>query len=147
MGTYTVDLALDDDGMYIDAESGSIESGVYTAQERIAAALERDYRQKMPFKIVEEVLRTGCFRASGEQVDYSSEVQAALEPLRSATLSLMGEKWKAGQTVHVIYLSGGGAELVYDVVSAAYRQTRLVKQAQIANARGYVNYAYFKARQ
>jgi plasmid segregation protein ParM len=147
VGTYTVDLALDDDGMYIDAESGSIESGVYTAQERIAAALERDYRQKMPFKIVEEVLRTGCFRAAGKVVDYSGEVQAALEPLRSATLSLMGEKWKAGKTVDVIYLSGGGAELVYDGVSAAYRQTKLVKQAQIANARGYLNYAYFKSRQ
>jgi hypothetical protein len=107
VGTYTVDLALDDDGVYVDAESGSVESGVYTAQERIAAALERDYRQKMPFKIVEAVLHTGHFRASGEDVDYSAEVQEALEPLRSATLNLMGEKWKAGKTVDVIYLSGG----------------------------------------
>ncbi len=147
VGTYTVDLILDDDGMYIDAESGSVESGVYTAQERIAAVLERDHRQKMPFKIVEEVLRTGCFRASGDLVDYSHEVQEALEPLRSATVSLMGEKWKAGKTVDVIYLSGGGAELVYDVVAAAYHQTKLVRQAQLANARGYLNYAFFRAQQ
>jgi plasmid segregation protein ParM len=146
VGTYTVDLALDDDGVYIDAESGSAESGVYTAQERISAALERDFRQKMPFKTVEEVLRTGCFRASGEVIDYSGEVQEALEPLRSATLNLMGEKWKAGRTVDVIYLSGGGAELVQKIVSNAYAQTRLVKQAQLANARGYLNYACFKAQ-
>jgi plasmid segregation protein ParM len=146
VGTYTVDLALDDDGVYVDAESGSVESGVYTAQERIAAALERDYRQKMPFKIVEEVLHTGHFRASGEDVDYSAEVQEALEPLRSATLNLMGEKWKAGKTVDVIYLSGGGAELVKDVVMGAYKQTRLVKNPQTANAQGYLNYAYFQAQ-
>jgi plasmid segregation protein ParM len=147
VGTYTVDLALDDDGVYVDAESGSVESGVYTAQERIAAALERDYRQKMPFKIVEEVLRTGHFRASGEDVNYSTEVQDALEPLRSATLNLMGEKWKAGKTVDVIYLSGGGAELVKELVMAAYKQTQVVKNPQIANARGYLNYAYFKAQE
>jgi len=146
VGTYTVDLALDDDGVYVDAESGSVESGVYTAQERIAALLESQHRQKMPFKIIEEVLRTGCFRASGEVVDYSQAVQEALEPLRSATVSLMGEKWKAGKTVDVIYLSGGGAELVKEAVMSAYKQTRLVKMPQIANARGYLNYAHFKAQ-
>ncbi|MCC6976518.1 MAG: ParM/StbA family protein [Anaerolineae bacterium] len=146
VGTYTVDLALDDDGVYVDAESGSVESGVYTAQERIAALLERDHRQKMPFKLIEEVLRTGRIRISGEDVDYRAEVQEALEPLRSATLNLMGEKWKAGKTVDVIYLSGGGAELVKEVVMSAYKQTQLVKTPQIANARGYLNYAYFQAQ-
>jgi len=147
VGTYTVDLALDEEGEYVDAESGSVESGVYTAQERIAAALERDYRQKMPFKLVEEVLRTGVFRANGQPVDYSGIVEEALAPLRSATLSLMSEKWHGGATVDVIYLSGGGAELVYDEVRAAYPQTQLLPEAQLANARGYLNYARFVARQ
>jgi plasmid segregation protein ParM len=118
-----------------------VESGVYTAQERIAAALERDYRQKMPYKIVEQVLRTGMFRASGEPVDYSEEVEEALAPLRSATLNLMSEKWQRGMTVDVIFLSGGGAELVAGKVCEAYPQTQVVKDAQLANARGYLNYA------
>ncbi len=147
VGTYTVDLALDEEGEYVDAESGSVESGVYTAQERIAAALERDYRQKMPFKLVEEVLRTGVFRANGQPVDYSGIVEEALAPLRSATLSLMSEKWHGGATVDVIYLSGGGAELVYEEVRAAYPQAQLLPEAQLANARGYLNYARFVARQ
>jgi flagellar hook protein FlgE len=34
VGTYTVDLALDDNGEFVDAESGSVESGVYTCQDR-----------------------------------------------------------------------------------------------------------------
>ncbi|MDX2159883.1 MAG: ParM/StbA family protein [bacterium] len=143
VGTYTVDVALDDDGEYIDAESGSVESGVFTAQERIAEMLERDYRQKMPYKIVEDVLRTGKFRASGERVDYREAVEEALAPLRSATLNLLSEKWKAGTTVDVIYLSGGGAEYVLREVVRAYPQTQLVKTAQIANAQGYLNYARF----
>jgi plasmid segregation protein ParM len=147
VGTYTVDVALDADGEYIDAESGSVESGVFTAQERISEALERDYRQKMPYRIVEEVLRTGRFRASGEPVDYSDEVEEALAPLRSATLNLLSDKWKAGTTVDVIYLSGGGAERVLSEVTSAYPQTQLVRQAQLANAQGYLNYAWFKERE
>jgi len=143
VGTYTVDIALDDDGEFVDAESGSVEGGVYTAQERISSMLERNYREKMPYKIVEQVLRTGIFTASGTPVDYSEEVEEALAPLRSATLGLMSEKWQRGTTVDVIYLSGGGAELVYEQVVEAYPQTKLVPQAQMANARGYLYYANF----
>lgn len=147
VGTYTVDIALDEDGEFKDAASGSVESGVYTAQERIAALLERDHRQKIPYSLVERVLHTGFFMANGKQVDYSAEVEEALDPLRSATLNLISEKWKRGATVEVIYLSGGGAELVYEQVAEAYPQTVLVPKAQLANARGYLNYANFVARQ
>jgi plasmid segregation protein ParM len=147
VGTYTVDLALDDEGEFVDAESGSVESGVYTAQERIAAALERDYREKMSFKIIEEVLRTGIFHANGQPVDYTEIVEEALAPLRSATLNLMSAKWQRGTTVDGIYLSGGGAELVINEVQSAYPQTQVVPDAQLANARGYLNYARFATRQ
>ena len=147
VGTYTVDIALDDDGEFISSESGSVEGGVYTAQERISAMLERDYREKMPYKIVEQVLRSGIFTASGKPMDYSEEVEDALAPLRSATLGLMSEKWQRGTTVDVIYLSGGGAELVYEQVVEAYPQTKLVAHAQMANARGYLYYANFIANE
>jgi hypothetical protein len=146
VGTHTVDIILDDDGDFVDAESGSVESGVYTAQERIAAMLERDYREKMPHRIVEQVLRTGIFTASGKPVDYSHEVEEALAPLRSATLNLLSEKWQRGTTMDVIYLSGGGAELVYEQVVEDYPQTKLVPDAQMANARSYLHYAHFASR-
>jgi plasmid segregation protein ParM len=147
VGTYTVDIALDDDGEFVDSESGSVEGGVYTAQERISTMLERDYREKMPYKIIEQVLRTGIFTASGKPIDYSDEVEEALSPLRSATVNLMSEKWQRGTTVDVIYLSGGGAELVYEQIVEAYPQTRLVPEAQMANARGYLYYANFVSRE
>src|SRR5258708_21579441 len=63
VGTYTVDLALDDDGEFVDSESGGVEGGVSAVHERISALLEREYRQKIPFKMIETVLRTGKFRA------------------------------------------------------------------------------------
>ena len=147
VGTYTVDVALDDDGEFISASSGSVESGVYTAQERIAATIERDYREKVSYRIVEQVLRNGTFSASGRVIDYSHEVEEALSPLRSATLALMGEKWQRGTTVDVIYLSGGGAELVYETIVEAYPQTKLLPYPQMANARGYLSYANFATRE
>jgi hypothetical protein len=92
VGTYTVDLALDDEGEVVDAESGS----------------------------VEEVLRTGIFHANGQPVDYHEIVEEARAPLGSATLNLMSEKWQRGATVNVVYLSDGGAELVVKDVPEAY---------------------------
>jgi plasmid segregation protein ParM len=147
VGTYTVDIALDDDGEFISSESGSIEGGVFTAQERIATMLERNYREKISYKLVEDVLKNNIFTARGTPVDYSEEVEEALAPLRSSTLGLMSEKWQRGTTVDVIYLSGGGAELVYEQVVEAYPQTKLVGHAQMANARGYLYYANFSQRE
>ncbi|MEL6525948.1 MAG: hypothetical protein AAFQ07_09585 [Chloroflexota bacterium] len=51
-----------------------------------------------------------------------------------------------GTTVDVIYLAGGGAELVFEEVRDAYPQAKLLKDAQLANARGYLNYVHFAAR-
>ncbi len=42
---------------------------------------------------------------------------------------------------------GGGAELVYEQVVDAYPQTKLVPEAQMANARGYLYYANFAGRE
>lgn len=52
------------------------------------------------------------------------------------TLNLLSEKWQRGTIVDVIYLSGGGAELVYADIAEAYPQTHLVTDAQLANAPG-----------
>ena len=145
VGTYTVDLALDDCGEFIDSASGSVEGGVHTAQERIAALLESEYGEKLDYRAIEQVLRTGRLRSFGKVSDFSREVDEALEPLRSATLNLMRERWQTGRGIDVIYLSGGGAVLVEQIVKAEYPQARLIEDAQLANARGYLNYAVFRA--
>lgn len=145
IGTYTVDVALDDNGEYVDTRSGSVEGGVYLVHERIAKAIERDFRHNAGLKEIEAVLRTGCFKASGELIDYGDEVAKALEPLRSTTMNLMNDRWKTATDVDVIYVSGGGASLVFGDVKAVYPQSELSGDAQMANARGYLNYATFKA--
>ncbi len=146
IGTYTVDLALDEKGEYVDARSGSVEAGVWTAQERVASMLEAIYGQKISYRDVENTLRTGCFRAFGESIDFNAEVDEALEPLRSATLTLMSEKWQTGVDIDAIYISGGGASLIEAAIKEAYPKATVVEKAQIANARGYLNYAIATAQ-
>jgi hypothetical protein len=146
VGTYTVDLALDADGEFIEAESGSVESGVYTAAEYLRERLEREYRQPIPLAVVEEVLKTSCFKVRNKSIDYTAVVNEALEPLRGATLALVNDKWRAGALVDVIYLSGGGAPLVEKTIrEAGYSQTALIENAQLANALGYLRFALFRA--
>ena len=81
------------------------------------------YPTYMTFFTTAERLEIGnhpLVTASGKPINYSDEVEDALSPLRSATVNLMSEKWQRGTTVDVIYLSGGGAELVYEQVIEAY---------------------------
>lgn len=141
VGRFTVDCALDDNGEYIDAESGSLEAGVHTVQERLAAVLEADFRQKPTYAEVEHVLRTGYHQAFGEPVDYRTEVDKALKPLRDGTLGIMNRLWGSGMGIDAVWVTGGGGDLVRAAVMKAYRQARLVKDAQISNAIGYRSYA------
>jgi len=147
VGTYTIDLALDSDGEYIKEGSGSVEAGTHVAQERIAAALERDYRQKPHYKTVDEVLRCKCVRAFGKPVDYTEQVNEAVEPIRSGALSLMADRWKAGKDIDVIYIAGGGADLVVDEICQVYPQAKRVEgiDPQLSNATGYLRYALYRA--
>lgn len=141
IGTYTVDVALDNNGEYIDAQSGSTESGVFTAQQRIEQLLEREMREKPSYQDVETVLRTGRLQVRGKWRNYDSDVEEALEPLRRATLNLMNDKWKTGARVDRIAVAGGGAPLTIEQIQAAYPHAEMLEDPQGANARGYYNYA------
>lgn len=146
IGRYTIDCTLDDEGEFIDPESDSVEAGVYTAEERIADVLESIYRDKMKWEQIDQVLRTGHLMAFGEPVDYSAQVAEALLPLRDAALTLMNRLWGTGMHIDVIYLGGGGADLVADLVKRTYPQTIVVQNPQTSNANGYLNYARWAQR-
>lgn len=146
IGRYTIDIALDDDGEYVETRSGSIEGGVHLALERIKKAVNRDFQEWPSDKTAEEILKTSCINIDGESINYQDVVNEAIQPLLSATSTLLNSKWQAGRFINVIYVSGGGATLAYRTIKTAYKQAVLVESAQSANARGYLNYANFKAR-
>lgn len=144
IGRYTIDVTLDDNGEYIEPESGSSEGGVFMALERIKTAVNEDFRYTPKDREAEDILRTSCVKVSGETINYQEVVHDALQPVRDATLRLMNARWGTGARVDAIYLSGGGANLVHRDIKSAYRQTVLVDDSQLANARGYRNFALFR---
>lgn len=143
VGTYTVDFTLDDNGEYIDRESGSAEAGVYTVQNAIAAAYERDFREKAHYRDVETIMRSGCVTIRGKMHNYIDVVNEAIDPLRAAVLNKASNLWRTAARIDVIYLSGGGVYLIYKDIQAAFPQAQLTTDAQLANARGYLNWANF----
>lgn len=142
VGQFTVDAALDDNGDYINAESGSLEGGVHIVHDRIAAFLNADLRQPASHAQVEQVLRTGYLQVAGDApTDYRAERETAVKGLLNGTIGLMNNLWKNGMDIDVIFIAGGGAELVADAVRKSYRQARVVANAQMSNAIGYRSYA------
>lgn len=146
VGRFTIDCTLDDDGEYVDADSDTLEAGVFTAQERISAIYEKEFRKKPSHAQIEKLLRTGGVRVNGEPVDYTEYVQEALKPLRDGVKSLMGKLWGTAGDIDLILLSGGGVGLVDADTYQAYSQARVVDDPQFANAIGYLHYARFLAK-
>lgn len=141
VGTYTVDLTVDESMEYIENESDSLEVGVHTAQQRIIDWYSDTYKQKPTYRQIEDALLTGCIAVRGKSISIIDEVRDALKPLTNGTLALATRLWQAGTNLDVIYVSGGGAQLVYDDLLGIYPQAVLVANPQFANARGYLNYA------
>lgn len=147
VGRGTIDITLDRNGMFVRDQSGSIEGGVFTVQERLEDMFEAEYGEKPSFEMIEEILIHKVAKISGVLVDFSKWVEEAAKPMVTASLSLMGRTIRKGLEIEIIYLVGGGAELVYKDTVTVYPQTVLAPDAQWTNALGYERYAKFKARQ
>lgn len=145
VGTFTIDIALDDDAEYLDEMSASSEASVSRIHTLISAEYERRFSQKIDQEDIETITRNGCIRVKGKLENFTDVVAQGRAELTEATLNLMGRTWGAATRVDVIYVAGGGAGFVFDELKRAYPQAQLVENAQLSNAQGYYNFAQFKA--
>lgn len=141
VGTYTVDLALDDTGEFIIDRSNSGEGGVHSVHERIAEFVDANYRYQMPLRDVEHAMRSNCIKYQGKLINIGDELQSIYDPFRHETLNLMQNTWQQAADIDAIFITGGGAGIVFDAIKAEYDQAVLVDNSQFANAHGYLRYA------
>lgn len=146
VGTYTVDIALDDNGVFINSQSGSIEAGVHTIQRAVEELYENEFGQKPTYRDVETIVRTGCVNVYGQPHDFSADLAPLKSDLVEATLSIMSEKWQKATDIDSIRVAGGGAPIVIDAIQSRFPQALLVEDFQLSNAIGYLNFARFKNR-
>lgn len=145
-GKFSVDVATEEDGTFIRAESDTRETGMYTAFERIQARYEEEFKEVPPERKVEEILLgNGKFRAYGEPQDWSDFVEADLRPMRDATMKLCRDTIGRGVSYDAIFNVGGPAPLVKDQISREYRQAMMPPNSQTTNALGYLHYAAYAA--
>lgn len=149
VGTYTVDLALDQDGEYIIDESDSVNGGVYQVHQRLINNLKRDgydMERTKPGEL-DSILKNRCIKVGSKTERVDAAVEDALEGLIGTTVNRMKQLWGTARTIDTIFLSGGGATLIKDaVLEAGYKEAVLVENSQFANAQGYCNFALFDAR-
>jgi plasmid segregation protein ParM len=145
IGEYTIDYAVDDDGEYVAAESGSLEAGVHTVKEVIRKHLTKQYGQPFTDKEVEHILLNKWLRISGDVIRFDTVVDDAINSLQTTTTAKAGQLWKAARRMDVIAVSGGGTPLIADPIKKAYAQSEKVENPQTANAEGYLRYALWAA--
>lgn len=143
VGTYTTDITLDDDGEYIDSRSGSVEAGVSVIQTAVATEYELRYRTKPKLKIVDEIIRRGFARIHGKPESFQETIQDARQRLFKAVNDLVIERWDKAEDIDAIYVTGGGAMLIYELLQEAYPEAILSENAPTANAEGYLRYARY----
>ena len=143
VGTYTTDITLDDDGEYIDERSGSVEAGVHVVQEVVAAEYERRYRAKPSLRVIDEIIRRGFARIQGQPETFAETVTEGKQRLFAAVQTLLNARWQLAEDVDAIYVTGGGAALIYEQLHQMYGHAILSENAPTANAEGYLRYARY----
>lgn len=144
-GTYTLDGTLDEDGEYIETGSGSVEAGLFAAQKAASEWYEGEFGEKPSYKSVELLLRTGKIRVFGKDIDKSGDVNRWLDPTRNAAQNLASNLWGSGASLDILWLAGGGGSVVEAPIRAAgFKHAVLCANAQLAIARGYLQYGLFE---
>lgn len=141
VGSFTVDVVLDNDGKYVPMMSGSRENGVSTIHEAIRAAFNREMRETPSAEQIDRIMSNKKVLVRGELHDYSVARNAGLDNLRTGIMQLMTQLWQQGARVDVIYVSGGGGQFAIETIQQQYPQAKLLENSQLANAQGYLQYA------
>jgi len=145
-GKFSVDLSTEEAALHVEAQSGTSETGMHTAFERLANRYNTMFGEYPEDRTVESILlNDGKFKVYGEAQDWSAEVADDLKPMREATIALCREKIGRAAQHELILNVGGPAPLVKEQIKKEYRQAMMPDHSQTTNALGYLHYASFIA--
>jgi plasmid segregation protein ParM len=147
VGFFTVDLTLDKSTEYIDEQSDSVAVGIHVAHRRLTHKMDAHYRTTFPSDVIDDLLRTGKVKVRNKPMSHHEDVAEALQPVIDAVIAAMNRLWESGIFIDVIYVVGGGAAVVIDAIKKVYPHAVMLADAQMSNARGYLHYGNFIARQ
>lgn len=146
-GHLTVDIATELDGDFVEAESGTVETGMSTAYKRLTDLYNDAFGEFPSQRMIEKILTGGGKFKIGrdEQQDWSTEVEEVLRPMRAATINLCRETLGKATEHEFIANIGGPAPAVHSLIAREYKGTIMPQFAQTTNALGYLHYGGFIA--
>lgn len=117
--------------------------GIRTLYSTIIEAVNNKYNLKLDVSYAEKVLQTGlCIHGKAQELTF-------LKPILQEYIDILSEEIKLKYPTETvpIYLTGGGAELLYNAFRKRFADVHKINNPQFANAIGYYNMGYFKYAQ
>ena len=139
IGFQTTDLALSCP-QFVEASSGSLETGVRSVTDQLARDLNRKYSITLDTAEAEEALRLKSVKIFGEKIDLTEVIKERTREVAEHILSQTHTLWGRGQKLSRLILTGGGAHLFQPYFSE-YPNLYVPQQPALSNVRGYLKLA------
>ena len=146
VGHYTTDLITVSDLDFVQKESGSLEVGVATVLDTLRQAIYDRWGRTLDMTECARVLHTGQVRISGTTQDVRPLCIDAQAEAAAAIVAYTHQLWGGGEAFDELLITGGGGVVFCESLRAEFSQARLTSSSFLANARGFLRYALYKAR-
>jgi plasmid segregation protein ParM len=141
VGTYTTDYIVTDKMHYVKTRSSSITAGLAAAYDAVAGEIERHYGLELSLPQVDEAVRDGHVKVEGRRQDIARLTESPLGDLAGQIVAGVRKQWGNARDVEAILLTGGGAVVLQERLSAHWPQARPASPtAAWDNARGFWRY-------
>jgi plasmid segregation protein ParM len=141
VGMFTSDYAFSDALHYVEERSGSIPYAMSKVYELTQRWIEEEHGRALSLRDAEETVRRGWFRDRGERVDAGEIVGAAIAQVCKRIVGEAQTLWSEGRDIDALFVTGGGAAVVFGAVQERFSQAQMLDAPQTANARGFLRYA------
>jgi len=147
IGYFTTDFVEVHDCEYIEKGSGSLEVGVSTVCDAIRRLADERWGRTLDTSECEAVVGGAPVRVKGHPHDVRDATQTACADVAMAIAHYARQLWSGGAALEEVLVTGGGGPLLVEFLRSAFSQLTLLPDAFVANARGYMQYALYRARE
>lgn len=143
LGFNTLDLFVVSGGRIKKRFTGGETAGMRRAAEFLKQKIQDEYGVKLDLNQVDTFIRDDRPELSTWKglVDLSPLVQQALDVQASKVIQFVTERWAEGRNFTYILFTGGGSEVLRDVLIEQYPHGIVLKEALTANVQGMAKYA------
>jgi hypothetical protein len=142
VGGNTVDLIEMSNGVYTQKKRG-MNKGMFWTYEDLYDTLRNNqkYSDAVPsIYRMQELFEKKTLTLYGEKVNIEQIVKQAKSRLLAKINSAIKDMWGTTAQLEYLFLSGGGAPLLYEDLKANYRHLTMPENPVMANARGFYKY-------